>query len=269
MATNKKTTALTTVASEKSLALLRQNFPTDQGFTRSFLPRLGMYSQDKTEGRGKNMKVIAEAGTFYTEVQTDEENEEGKKIWQKNELGDTIKGIIVYQRKALRYFDADTETYTSSPIYDDANDIIPLFCNKAEVARGTAAELKARPEYQYEKDGKKRSKLEDNKVLYVIYEGEMYQLTLRGSSMYSYITYVKTGNPSVCITEFSSEPMEKGQIAWNQMSFKKVRDLNQEEADMVIEKQKEIMEAIASEKQYFASISNDSSKADKEFNDFQ
>ncbi len=47
----KKTTALTTVADEKSLAELREQFPAEQGFTRIMLPRIGMFSQDKTEGK--------------------------------------------------------------------------------------------------------------------------------------------------------------------------------------------------------------------------
>jgi len=250
----KKTTDIVNIASEESLALLRQNFPQEQGFTRALLPRLGMKSQDVTDGKGKAMKVITEAGTFYTELQSDEEDINGKKIWEKVELGTEIEGIIIYQRKALRCYDESTETYTSSPIFDTAEDVVPLFCNKAEVARGTMAELKARPEFQYVKDGKTRSKLEDNKILYVLYDGQIYQMTLRGSSMYSYLTYVKTQNPSICITKFSSEAKEKGQIAWNQMSFNKVRDLSQEEAEDVIAKQQEIISGINQEKAYFASL---------------
>ncbi len=262
----KKTTALVNVASEESLALLRESFPAEQGFTRAFLPRLGMYSQDKFEGKGKAAKLIQEAGMFFTEKQGEEEDENGKKIWEKNEFGTELEGIIVYQRKQLRYYDSANETYTSSPVYDDANDIVPLFCNKQEVARGTAAELKARPEYQEVKDGKTKSKLEDNKILYVLYDGEIYQMNLRGSSMYSYLSYAKLGNPSINVTAFNSEPQEKGQIAWNKMTFVKVRTLNQDEAEEVLAKRQEIIEGIMQEKQYFASISGDKAKADEEFN---
>ncbi len=260
----KKTTAIVNVASEESLALLKQNFPTDPGFQRTFLPRLGMASQDVTEGKGKAMKVVVEAGTFFTEKQSDEENDEGKKVWDKTELGTEIEGIIIYQRKQLRYYDESIEQYTSSPVFDNAEDIIPLFSNKQEIARGTAAELKARPEYQFEKDGKTKSKLEDNKILYVLYDGEVYQLNLRGSSMYSYMSYAKTANPSTCVTHFSSEAKEKGTIAWNQMTFVKVRDLTQEEADQVAQCQSEIIQSVTEEKKYFAEIAGTSSSQSKD-----
>lgn len=263
---DKKETAIVNVASEESLALLRANFPAEQGFQRTFLPRLAMYSQDKTEGKGKAMTVVAEAGTFYTEKQTDEENDEGKKVWDKTEVGTEIEGIIIYQRKQLRHYDESTEQYTSSPVFDSNDDIIPLFCNKQEIARGTATELKARPEYQYEKDGKIKSKLEDNRILYVLYDGEVYQMNLRGSSMYSYMSYTKQLNPSTCLTRFSSEAKEKGTIAWNQMTFTKVRDLSQEEAEEVIGKQQEIMSGIMEEKRYFAEVSGTQAKADDDFN---
>lgn len=261
----KKSKALVNVASEESLALLKQQFPAEQGFQRAFLPRLGMYSQDKFEGKGKAAKLVQEAGTFFTEKQTDEENDEGKKVWDKDEIGSEIEGIIIYQRKQLRYYDESTEQYTSSPVFDTVDDIIPLFCNKQEIARGTALELKARPEYQFEKDGKIKSKLEDNKILYVLYDGEVYQMNLRGSSMYSYMSYAKTVNPSVVVTHMSSEPKEKGTIAWNQMTFNKVRDLTQDEADEVIGKQQEIMAGILEEKRYFADLSGSQAKADDEF----
>lgn len=256
----KQSKELVSVVSEESLALLRANFPTDLGFTRVSIPRISMASQDKTEGKGKAMKVVVEAGTFFTESQTDEENDEGKKIWEKKELGDTIKGIIIYQRKQLRYFDESTESYTSSPIFDSVDEVIPLFSNKVEIARGTTAELKSRPEYQYEKDGKTKSSLEDNKVLYILYEECLYQMTLRSSSMYSYLSYAKTLNPSTVVTKFSSESKEKGQVAWNQMTFNKVADLNEKEAQEVIAKQREIIDAVQQEKQYFISLDNSSNK---------
>lgn len=250
----KNSKAVVSIATEETLALLRENFPTDQGFTRTLIPRLGMVSQDKTEGKGKMMKVIAEAGTFYIEDETEEENENGKKIWAKTELGDTIEGIIIYQRKQLKFYDKATETFVSSPIFDSADDIVPLFSQKKEIARGTSAELKSRPEYQFEKDGKIKSKLEDNKVLYVLFEGELYQMTLRGSSMYSYMSYAKTINPSTVVTTFCSEPKEQGQVAWNQMTFKKKSALTEEEALDVIDKQEKIKNAVKFEKAYFTSI---------------
>src|SRR3990167_9990097 len=163
------TKEITTVISEQTLTELKAQFPTDTGFVRAILPRIGMRSQDVTEGKGKETKVVAEAGTFFIDEQTDEEKD-GKKIWAKEELGNSIEGTIIYQRKQLRYYDESTEEYTSSPIYDEDTEIVPLFCNKKEVDRGTPAELKAREKYQVVKDGKTKSKLEDNKILYMLYD---------------------------------------------------------------------------------------------------
>lgn len=239
---------ITTRASQEIMEQLKQSFPTDPGVNRIMLPRLSMASQDKTEGKGKAMKVVTEAGTFFIERQSDEIDEEtGKKIWTKEEIGKNFEGIILYQRKQLRYYDDSTQTYTSSPIYDEDDEVVPLWCNKAEVARGTPAELKK--QYMYtDKEGKEKSKLEDNKILYVLYNGEVFQMNLRGSSMYSFKAYARKFVPNTVLTAFSSEAKEKGSIAWNQMEFKAVRELNQEEAEAVIAKLSEIATSIKMEK---------------------
>jgi hypothetical protein len=245
------TKELATQPTEASMQALRNEFPQDLGFNRIMLPRLTFKSQDVTEGKGKAMKVVMEAGTFIEERETDDEDEEtGKKIWEKKELGSEIEGIIIFQRKQLRYFDESTEEFTSSPIFDDENEVVPLFCNKAEIAKGTPAELKKNYEFTGT-DGKVRSKLEENRILYVLMGDEMYQLNLRGSSMYSFLAYArKTLVPSV-LTTMNSEPKEKGSIAWNQMTFTAKRSLTQAEIDTVLEKIGEIKAAIAEEKAYF------------------
>jgi len=246
-----KTKEISKPADSDVLAQLNAGYPSEPGALRIQLPRLGMVSQDKTEGKGKAMKVVAEAGTFFTENQGDEVDENGKKVWVKNELGKSIEGIILFKRKQLRYYDAATETYTSSPIYDSDEEEIRLFSNKKEVGRGTPEELKKQYVYQGS-DGKERSKLEDNRVLYVLYEGDVYQMNLRGSSMYSLMAYERRGNPSGVITSFSSTAESKGTTEWNKMSFDVVRGLNQEEALDVLKRQNEIRIAIAAEKQSYA-----------------
>lgn len=263
----KKETGVATVASEEQLAQLKSAFPAEQGFTRNLFPRLGMFSQDQTEGKGKAMKVVTEAGTFFLEHETEEiDPETKKKIWQKDEIGTDAEVIIIFQRKQLRFYDESDESYTSSSVYDTDDEVIPLWKNKAEIARGTAEELKARPEYQYEKDGKVKSKLEDNRILYVLYNGELYQMNLRGSSMYSWMSYQRKVAPPTVLTHLSSEAKEKGTIAWNQMTFEAVRQLNNEEAGDVIAKVGEIKEGIAAEKEFFATQnSGEMSKALKDF----
>jgi hypothetical protein len=246
-----------TAQDQSVIESLKNSFPVEKGFNKIILPRIGMYSQDVVEGKGKNMTVVAEAGTFYTEVQTDELDEEGRKVWKKTEIGSTFKGVILYKRKQLRMYDEQTELYTSSPVYDNDDEVLPLFCNKNEVTRGTPEQLKAKYNYQT-KDGKTRSKLEDNRILYVLYNDEVYQLNLRGTSMYAYKTYErKVSTPSLVLTVFGSESKEKGTIAWNQMTFEVFSHLTSPELSNVQKKVSEIKEAVVLEKQFYSPAKQD------------
>lgn len=268
MADKKKTTALVSAPSTAILEALRNEFPVEQGYTQNQLPRIGMFSQDVTEGKGKAMKVVTEAGTFFIDRESEEPGKDGKKEWNKEEIGDSIEAIVVFQRRQLRHYNESTEEYTSSPVFDFAEDEVPLFLNKKEVARGTAAELKALPQFQFTKDGKTRSSLEDNKILYVLYEGELFQMNLRGSSMFSYKTYAKSVLPPAVLTKFTSEYCEKGDISWNKMLFEAVRDLNAKEVEEVMSHMAEIKESIKSQKEFFATQNSASDKAKKELDEF-
>lgn len=258
----KKSTEVSTVLAPEILAELKASFPIDSSFNRVLLPRLGMHSQDKFEGKGKAAKLVKEAGIFYVEKQGEEVDEDtGKKLWEKELLGTTIEGVILFQRKQLSYYDEASESYTSSPIYDTDDQILPLFKDKAEVDRGTPAELKSRKIYQgISKKGKPMSKLEDNSILYVLYDGEVHQLNLRGTSMFAWKAYNRTVQPvaSAVITTFFSEAQESGSIAWNQMTFTKKRDITAEEAQVVVEKVREIKEGIAAEKAFYGQGATDS-----------
>lgn len=246
---------LVTAPSEESVALVNAAFPIDSGYQQTMLPRLGMVSQDKFEGKGKNAELVKEAGMFFTEQSTDEVDEAGKNIWEKEDLGtDGIEVQIIYQRKQLRHYDEATETFTSSPVYDTDDEIIPLFANKAEIARGTPAELKKGYEYVDKKTGKVKSGLEDNRILYVLYEGELYQMNLRGSSMYSFMTFSRKARPGVAsaLIKLTSSAQENGAVAWNRMEFEVVRPLNAKEIEEVQEKQKELIQEIQERKAKFA-----------------
>jgi len=259
--------ALSTELSADTIALLEDSYPVEQSANRITLPRLGMVSQDKVEGKGKAMKVVTEAGTFFVEKPTDEENEEGKKVWSHDEIGDSIEGVILFQRKQLRNYDEKTEQYTSSPVYDNDDEVLPLFCDKAEVGRGTPAELKAKYEYT-DKDGKVKSRLEDNRILYVEHKGEIYQMNLRGSSMYSFLTYARKVLPPTVVTVFSSEAKEKGTIAWNMMTFNAKRKLTQAEADSVVAKIGEIKNAVRAERGQFNTVKAEVISSRKDSSDF-
>lgn len=243
-------TQVSVTLTDDQRALLDQLTPQEQGYTRISLPRLGMYSQDKFEGKGKSAVLVKEAGMFYTEVPPTEKDGE----WTKQELGTQMEGIVLYHRKQLSYYDNATEKYTSSPIYDMPEDVIPLFLDGKEVQRGTPAELKAKYAYTDPDDGKVKSKLEDMRVLYILKDGQVYQMSLRGSSMWSFSKYAKSCLVSSVLTRFCSESKENGSIAWNQMTFDALREITPEEASVVIDNLQKITTSIAEEKAYFASL---------------
>jgi len=250
--TKTKTKAVALAPTAEALELLKESFPTEAGYEKTLLPRLSMVSQDVTEGKGKLMKVVTEAGTFFKENQTEELNEEGKPVWEKTELGTEIEATVIYSRKQLKYYNEATELYTSSPVYDNDDEVLPLFCDKKEIDRGTVKELQAKyPGTTLA--GKPKSNLEVNRVLYVLYEGEVYQMNLRGSSMYSWLAYSRKVLPPAVLTRFSSEAQEKGSIAWNQLTCETVRPLDADEIKDITAKVTEIKNSIAEEKQFFAS----------------
>lgn len=259
------TKEVSTVVSQEVIDSLRESYPVEAGYNKIILPRLGLISQDKTEGKGKSMKVIAEAGMFFMENQTDEKDEDGKAIWDRKEIGTEVEGIILFQRKQLKLYDEATEKYTSSPVYDNEEEVLPLFCDKKEVARGTPADLKEKYKYT-DKTGKTKSALEDNRILYVLIEDKVYQMNLRGSSMYSFLTYSRKVLPPAVVTRLSSEAKEKGEIEWNCMTFTKFRDINSEEGADVVAKVNEIKFAVQAEKAQYAKPVE---KKEEDYGDFK
>jgi hypothetical protein len=72
--------------------------------------------------------------------------------------------------------------------------------------------------------------------------------------MYSYMTYARKVRPAVpaVMTHFSSEAKENGSVSWNQMEFVVAHPLSNKEADIVLEKQQEIKDAISQEKAFYS-----------------
>ncbi len=264
----KPSTAIVKSLTPSEVAALAADFPVEPSFQRAYLPRIAYKSQDVTEKTknpktGKSeIKVLVEAGTFLTDrPKVDEEGnavldeETGKQLRDVEEIGLEMEGVIVFQRKQLRYFDESTGSFTSSPIYDADDEIIPLFRDRAEIDRGTAKELQSREEYAgVSLKGKPKSNLEENRVLYVLYNDELFELNIRGSSKFSYLEYGRKCRPAVpaVLTHFSSEGQEKGDIRWNQMTFDVVRPLSSKEAAIVKGKQDELKAAIEQEKNFYA-----------------
>jgi len=246
------------VVDAAALAAFAAQFPQEAGFTRLMLPRISFKSQDVTEKKGKTINIITEAGTFMIERPTDEKDEYGKSIWSKEEIGLDMEAFIVYPRKQLRFYDEPTETYYSTPIYDDSEDIIPLFAAGKKIATGTPAELKKSFEY-VNTEGKTVSKLENNIVLYIVKDEELFQMSLRGSSMYSYLDFVRKTKPSPLAysIHFSSAAQKKGSIEWNQMTFKTVRPVTVEDMNLIQGHIDAIKDAINAEREFYAQAAQD------------
>lgn len=252
------TKALAKSLSPEAQALLAAEFPAEPPYGEALrFPRISFKSQDVIEGRGKTAKVVIEAGTYFDEYETDEVDAEGKKVWNKVELGKELEVVILYKRRQLRFFDESTDKFISTPVFDDPNEVLPLFASGEEIARGTQAELQAK--YPgFTKAGKPKSDLEENVVLYVLHkadgddEAKVKMLTIRGSSMYNFKTYArKTVVPTV-LTALGSEERENGTVVWNAMTFKAVRPITEEEAQGVLSTVQELKEAIANQKAAFA-----------------
>jgi hypothetical protein len=240
------------VTNQELIDQANQMMPSSDGFRRRVFPRIAFQTQDKTEGKGKSMVVVAEAGMFATEVETTDIDENGKTIWEKTDLGKTFEGTVVYYRKKLSKYDEATKKYTSSPLYDEETDMITLFCDKKRVASGTPKELKDL--YMFtDKEGKRKCSLQEMRVLYVLYGGEIYELTVKGTSMYSFLDYTRKCNPSVFRCEFGSKERENGATNWSEVTFRNVRQLDMEELQTVVSIQRDMKDGIAAEKAYFAS----------------
>jgi len=256
------------VLTDEQAAALLDAYPVEQSFVRIHLPRLGLVSQDKHEGRGKNAVLVAEAGMFYTEQKTDELDENGKAVYAKTDLGSEIEGVIVFQRKQLRFYDEANQEYTSSPIYDSNEELVPLFKNKVEIARNTPDNLK-KMYPGLTRLGKPTSKLNEDRILYVVMGEDLYQMNLHGTSMYAFLDYARKNPIPTVVTDFGSEAKEAGATNWNQMTFKVKRRITPEEAQIVLAFQAQIKEAIAAEKAYYkkddASSASASVSADKTF----
>ena len=254
-----ESTEITTEVSKDLLAEAAGNMPTDSSFQRIILPRIGLHTKDETEGKGKAMVVTEEAGTYYIESESEETNDAGKKVWKKTAIGKEFEATVIYYRKKLTLYDSKEKKYTNSPIYDNDTDIVPLFKDKREIARGTPAELKNRKEYVYkdERTGKTKSHLDDMKVLYILYKGNIYQSEIKRSSMWAFNAYTRGVVPPVVLTHFSSEYKDSGSVEWNQMAFKTLRKLTSEEVVEVVGLQNMIKSSIKAEKDYFASLNTD------------
>lgn len=262
MAKNKEQSLALT---EEQKALLDNSFPVGDQSNRLSLPKFGMLSKDITEesgtGKNKKIKVIEAAGTFYTESDEGEKNEEGKSVWTKTYLeGETVDLQIVYFRHQLRMYDSSLSKFYSTPIYDNAEQTLPLYMDKQIVKRGTEKDLQAMfPKVTLK--GKPGSKLDKKTILYVLWDNKMYQFELSVSSGWEFSTFRKKINPSSVITTLSSTEEQAGSNVYRKINFNIKRPITSDEFDTVAENQTQVKAVVESDSRFLLS----SGEQDKEF----
>lgn len=260
----KETQEVTTTADAAVLAALGAQVPADAGFTRIQLPRIAFKAKAKIEQDPDDedkMKVIFKAGSFFTERETEEKDEEGKVVWDRQNIGVTLEGIVVYKRKQLRYYDEPSTTYYSTPIFDTPDQVIPLFAGGKKIASGTPAALKKMDLFKFEKDGKTRSNLSDNTIVYLLVGEELFQFSI--TSIGAIIDFSKYGQKvqyglAANVTRFTSTKEVKGDNNYNALAFEAARLITAEEAVLVQEKINLVVDAINAEKEFYANMSEDS-----------
>ena len=255
--------------SEEQLAVLNQNYPVAEDESRISLPRFGMLSKDIIEesgtGKNKTMKVVQAAGTFYTEKDLGETDEEtGKKVWTKEFIdGEEVDVIIAFHRRQLRKYDSSLEKFISSPVFDNAEQIIPLYLDKQVIKRGTQAQLQSMYPALTQK-GKPTSDLKEETILYVVYNNEMYQMNLSQSSKWSFKDYKKSLNPSTVMTTLGSSEETFGTNTYRKLTFTKARMITGEEFEVVNEGQTLLKETVENDGQLFLG-SGDAAQELKDF----
>jgi hypothetical protein len=217
----------------------------------------------------KKITVVEAAGTFYTEKDEGAVNEEtGKKVWTKKFIGDSAEVVIAFHRKQLRFYDQGLNKFISSPIYDDKEQVLPLYLDKRVIARGTPAELQARYPKLSAK-GKPSSNLKEETILYVIYDGELHQCNLSQSSKWSFSDYRRKLNPSTVVTELGSAEETNGSNTYRKMTFTSKGLIDPETAEVVIESQVTLKDQVTSDAQYLLANADKpidgESQADKDF----
>ena len=241
--------------SEEQLAILDQSYPVSDETSRLQLPRFGLLSKDITEatGTGKNKKieVIQAAGTFFTESDEGEVNEEGKKVWTKKFLdSDKVDVVILYHRRQLRMFDASLEKFYSTPIFDSPDQVVNLYLDKQVVMKGTQKQLQDKfPTLTLK--GKPSSKLKEETILFVLLDGVLHQCNLSQSSKWEFKSYAKSINPSTVVTTLGSIEDQFGDNTFRKMTFTKKRSINGGEFNEVIDNQKIIQEKVESDKRFY------------------
>ena len=158
-----------------ALEALKASYPQhdEDNYVKNNLPQIRFKAKAVLDDEDK---VVTKAGTFITVVRSEEKNVEDKYEYTEVPVGTDITVDVLYERYKMNYYNSADNAYVSSPVFDQKEEVVKLFSNGKQIASGTMTELQA--QYMVEKDGKKKSELELLKVLYVLYNGSVHELTL-------------------------------------------------------------------------------------------
>lgn len=233
-----------------ALDKLRNAYPqhAEDNYVKNVLPQVTFKAKAVLDDPGE--KVVIKAGTFMSKVRS-EEQVDGKYEYTETEIGNKISVNVLYERYRLSYYDSANEAYVSSPVFDSKEELVKLFSNGKQVASGTVAELQALPEYTVEEDGKKKCKLQLQKVLYVFHNGEVKELAMSLGNGYVWRKFKQDNIVPAIHIEINSEKTENGGNKYNQMVFKNAGWLTEEEAERNLAFVENIRKGIEAEKAYY------------------
>lgn len=236
-----------TVNAGSALEALKASYPqhAEDSYVRTILPQIRFKAKAVLDDEDK---VVTKAGTFVL-VTRSEEKVDDKYEYIETVIGTQISINVLYERYRLSYYDGSNSTYISSPIFDDKEEVVKLFSQGKEIASGTVAELQA--PYQIEENGKKRNKLELQKVLYVLYEGKVCEFVLGVGNGYTWRTYKQSTQAPIVHTKVTSEKTEYGGNKYNAMVFTAGDYLTVEEAQANLALVEDIKKGIAAEKAFY------------------
>ena len=235
------------ISEGSALEALRASYPqhAEDNYVKNNLPQIRFKAKAVLDD---DDKVVTKAGTFVTVVRS-EEKVDDKYEYTENVLGADITVDVLYERYKLNYYNSGDNAYVSSPVFDNKEEVVKLFSGGKEIASGTVAELQG--QYLIEKDGKKKSELQLLKVLYVLYNGDVHEMTLSLGNGYAWRKYKQETMVPVVHTKIASKKTEHGGNKYNEMTFTAGEYLTEEEAVRNLSIVEDIKKGIAEEKAFY------------------
>lgn len=235
------------IAGGSALDKLQASYPqhTEDNYVKNNLPQIRFKAKAVLDD---DDKVVTKAGAFVSVVRSGEKVDD-KYEYTESVIGTDITVDVLYERYKLNYYNAGDNAYVSSPVFDQKDEVVKLFSGGKEIASGTVAELQA--QYLVEKDGKKKSDLQLLKVLYVLMNDEVHEMTLSLGNGYAWRKYKQETMVPLVHTKITSKKTEHGGNKYNAMTFTAGEYLTEEEAVRNLAVVEDIQKGIKEEKAFY------------------